>query len=373
MPIRQDVPDPVLLMLRMSKLNAHSSQTIDFMRFPLIVGIVMIHCHIESDSLPAATCFINLFHIGFCRPCVPLFFIISGFLFFRNGTSDRTTYISQLRKRVPTVLVPYLLWNILALIWYVMVSRGAIVAKIPTDNIFKFLQYIFWDQLGEPCSFYYEPPTTPVDYPLWYLRDLIVMSIISPLFYVLLKGRKGIWVLGALLVCFVAGLGPHISGLEPGAVVFFGFGAYSGIHGLDPVEACGRPTVFRATAATAIWTALCVASVSGPTAFIRERCIGLGILCGVYALTCWASYMTDRRARIPALLTSSTFFVFGLHSLVIGPWRSILSKVIIPDTSVGMILLYFSLSATVTAFCVASYWLLRRICPPIAKALTGGR
>ncbi len=373
MPIRQDVPDPVLLMLRMSKLNAHSSQTIDFMRFPLIVGIVMIHCHIESDSLPAATCFINLFHIGFCRPCVPLFFIISGFLFFRNGTSDRTTYISQLRKRVPTVLVPYLLWNILALIWYVMVSRGAIVAKIPTDNIFKFLQYIFWDQLGEPCSFYYEPPTTPVDYPLWYLRDLIVMSIISPLFYVLLKGRKGIWVLGALLVCFVAGLGPHISGLEPVAVVFFGFGAYSGIHGLDPVEACGRPTVFRATAATAIWTALCVASVSGPTAFIRERCIGLGILCGVYALTCWASYMTDRRARIPALLTSSTFFVFGLHSLVIGPWRSILSKVIIPDTSVGMILLYFSLSATVTAFCVASYWLLRRICPPIAKALTGGR
>lgn len=373
MPIRQDVPDPVLLMLRMSKLNAHSSQTIDFMRFPLIVGIVMIHSHIESDSLPAATFFIDLFHIGFCRPCVPLFFIISGFLFFRNGTSDRTTYISQLRKRVPTVLVPYLLWNILALIWYVMVSRGAIAAKIPTDNIFKFLQYVFWDQLGAPCPFYYEPPTTPVDYPLWYLRDLIVMSIISPLFYVLLKGRKGIQILGALLVCFAAGIGPHISGLEPVAIVFFGFGAYSGIHGLDPVEACGRPTVFRAAAATAVWTALCVASVSGPTAFIRERCIGLGILCGVYALTCWASYMTDRHARIPALLTSSTFFVFGLHSLVIGPWRSILSKIIIPDTSVGMILLYFSLSATVTAFCVASYWLLRRICPPIAKALTGGR
>lgn len=338
-----------------------------------MVGIVMIHCHIEADSLPGGSYVVDLLNGGFCRACVPLFFIISGYLFFRTDTFNRTTYISQLRKRVPTVLVPYLLWNILALIWYVMVSRGAIVAKIPTDNIFKFLQYIFWDQLGEPCSFYYEPPTTPVDYPLWYLRDLIVMSIISPLFYVLLKGRKGIWVLGALLVCFAAGLGPHISGLGPVAVVFFGLGAYFGIHGLGPVEVCGRPTVSRATGASAIWTALCVASVSCSSAFIRERCIGLGILFGVYALSCWASYMTDRHARIPALLTSSTFFVFGLHSLVIGPWRSILSKVIIPDTSVGMILLYFSLSATVTAFCVASYWLLRRICPPIAKALTGGR
>lgn len=343
------------------------------MRFPLMVGIVMIHCHIEADSLPGGSYVVDLLNGGFCRACVPLFFIISGYLFFCKGTFDRTTYISQLRKRVRSVLLPYLLWNILALIWYVILSRGAIVSKIPTDNIFKFLQYVFWDQLGAPCSFYYEPPTTPVDYPLWYLRDLIVMSSISPLFYVLLKGRKGIQILGALLVCFVAGLGPHISGLGPVAIVFFGFGAYSGIHGLDPVEACGRPTVFRAAAATAIWTALCVASVSGPSAFIRERCIGLGILCGVYALTCWASYMTDRHARIPALLTSSTFFVFGFHSLVIGPWRSILSKVIIPDTSVGMILLYFSLSATVTAFCVASYWLLSRICPPIAKALTGGR
>lgn len=357
----------------MAKLSPRCSQTIDFMRFPLIVGIVMIHCHLESDSLPVGSYIIDLFSGGFCRACVPLFFIISGYLFFRDSTFDKTMYISQLRKRVKTVLVPYLLWNLLALVWHVILSRGAIASKIPTDNIFKFLQYVFWDQLGAPCTFYYEPPTTPVDYPLWYLRDLIVMSILSPLFYVLLKGRKGIWILGALIVCFVAGRGPHISGLEPVAVVFFGLGAYLGIHGIDPIEACGQPTVSRAAAATGIWTALCVASVSSSSAFIRERCIGLGILCGVYALTCWASYMTERHTRIPALLTSSTFFVFGLHSLVIGPWRLILSKIIRPDTTVGMIVLYLILSATVTASCVALYWLLRRICPPIAKALTGGR
>ena len=102
------------------------SKTISFIRFPLIVGVVFIHSNmlvvniqgtlIRYDRWPIVAFLMKLFSVVFADVCVPLFFFISGFLFFYKPDFTRGVYIDKLRKRVKTLLVPYLIWNFVGFI-----------------------------------------------------------------------------------------------------------------------------------------------------------------------------------------------------------------------------------------------------------------
>lgn len=70
---------------------------------------------------------------------------------------------------------------------------------------------------------------TPVNYPLWFLRDLICMSALSPLFYAFFKYLK-IYGLLILLALYLSVWETNIAGLSMTAIMFFGAGSYMGIY-----------------------------------------------------------------------------------------------------------------------------------------------
>lgn len=80
------------------------SKAISATRFPIILGPVMIHCQQGFSETPYRLFWGEM--VG--RITVPLFFIISGYLFFQhfNGTLD--AYVEKFRKRMWTLVVPYL-------------------------------------------------------------------------------------------------------------------------------------------------------------------------------------------------------------------------------------------------------------------------
>ena len=66
------------------------SKVIAFLRFPLIVLVLFIHCNFttlseEWASLPFTTKFINLFSQRIAPIAIPFFYFISGYLFFKTG------------------------------------------------------------------------------------------------------------------------------------------------------------------------------------------------------------------------------------------------------------------------------------------------
>ena len=103
-------------------------KTIKWLRFPLIVLVVYIHNYgspydyspiINWTSISGFDLYeiIRIFiskvisHIA-----VPCFFFISGYLFFSNIVFfNKQTYLSKLKKRINTLFIPYLLWNIIAI------------------------------------------------------------------------------------------------------------------------------------------------------------------------------------------------------------------------------------------------------------------
>lgn len=84
----------------------------------------MIHCDISDEVPPELhgqwsdyVMFLLSNVIG--RLSVPMFFLISGFLFFREGTLTHIGYTAKLYSRLHTLLIPYLLWNLIGFCFFV--------------------------------------------------------------------------------------------------------------------------------------------------------------------------------------------------------------------------------------------------------------
>lgn len=131
------------------------------------------------------------------RCAVPLFYVISGYLFFLKVPEGMKSIYGKMRKRVGTLVVPYIIGCLF------FVGFGVLMAVLPgvskymnssvmplfSEPIGEILRSIFYDAgNGSPCAF-----------QLWFLRDLILIVATSPLWYLCLKHLK--W--GFVAVVFV--------------------------------------------------------------------------------------------------------------------------------------------------------------------------
>jgi len=164
-----------------------------------MVGIVFIHFSVDHGIIvqgveygthtPLWLASIN-FLLSRVLPTigVPLFFLISGY-FFSIGGLTKDSYKRRLRKRAKTLLIPYLLWNIVAVFYGLVKQMPAIKDFFPNSHFewsFQRLLYCFWDGnrgLFGNCSDYPATFMNPADPPLWFVRDLMIVMILSPLIH----------------------------------------------------------------------------------------------------------------------------------------------------------------------------------------------
>lgn len=124
------------------------------------------------------------------RCAVPLFYMISGFLFFLKVPNGISSIFSKMRKRIRTLFVPYVVGCLF------FVAFSAFVAIMPgtskfvnnsilplfNDSWFRILISVFYDAgNGQPLAF-----------QLWFLRDLILTVLVSPVLYMGFKKVGGV-------------------------------------------------------------------------------------------------------------------------------------------------------------------------------------
>ena len=147
---------------------------------------------------------------------VPLFFIISGYAFFRNFTIKK--YPQKLKSRIRTLLIPYLIWNTIWMLFQFAVSYSPVSqyfvgrAKLELNVLNVFLSIFHWKANG----------------PFWFIFNLMVFMIASPLIYYLMKNRYvGIISIIALIILLQFDFGiPESIFLEKDSIIYFMFGNY---------------------------------------------------------------------------------------------------------------------------------------------------
>lgn len=187
----------------MNKSVSISSYTSDKIRLLSLVSIILvlyIHSGFHADEIEGMVMNdrVQEFVSGMIGRCaVPLFYMISGYLFFLKVPDGMTSIYGKMRKRVGTLVVPYIIGCLFFVGFGVLMAVLPGVSKYMNSSVMplfskpigEILRSIFYDAgNGSPCAF-----------QLWFLRDLILIVATSPLWYLCLKYLK--W--GFVAVVFV--------------------------------------------------------------------------------------------------------------------------------------------------------------------------
>lgn len=209
-------------------LTDKQSRDINLLKGISILLVLFIHANIK-DALPdiddrsALGMWTQIVTRILVDNAVPMFFLVSGFLFFLKSGS----IFGKWKKRVSTLLMPYILWCLVGfmipfvfqeVLGLVHLFSGNSLKRIAEFEPFDYVR-VFWDVRDG----------APILSTMWFLRDLLVMVALTPIIKLLTQRLKVIFPI-ALFVVYLL-LPFYIPGLSSGGLFWFGTGCWLALGG----------------------------------------------------------------------------------------------------------------------------------------------
>lgn len=318
--------------------------------------VVIIHCRPRFEFDSFGWWIQQLLENGVCAIAVPYFFTASGF-FLAGHVGEPGWYRREAQKRVKTLLLPFVLWLSIFFIpdslWNVWKGQLTWSQILSVPNLLDF----YGVSLGE----------LPGLTPLWYLRGLFILVLLSPLLHSFLRfGRMGLVVLFMVygLVC----PGPAGEGL---------------LHDLTLYGILPAAGIFYFTLGMALRERVIAWSV--PREALPYIAIAGGLLVFLQPSACcerlwyfqyfgWLSipflllglWMVIPSNRWPTWLTGSAFAVYILHRFFFQIAKTIVGG---NDT----VLRYAFIAVFMFSVALAVSVVLHKFLPRVSKVLFGGR
>lgn len=353
-------------------LSVRQSELIKAMRFPLIVLVLYEHS-VRPYLAPMLWSMdgANIFHFitemvshFFCPIAVCWFFFFSGFLFYHNleeGLFSLKWISHKWSRRIHTVLIPHLLWNLLNVLAILVITQIFHLLGIGiTSDQMEFVRKgpLYWFFTG------------PIDFPLWYLRDLIVMSLLAPIFYYPIKECP--WIsLTVLLILYLISFAINLP-LFP-TFPIFGFGAWLSIRKKNIIVAC-RKIKYPAGVFAFILLPLATAFYGKDTIFdnfFRLIFFPFGMI--TFLNICDKLYDVDRFRKLMLKLSETVFFIYAAHEIYILGWTKGLFLRIFGETLAARWISYLFVPVVTLAICLILFYLLKRVMPRTLSFACGWR
>lgn len=322
---------------------------ITWLRFPLSVCIILRHL---TNGMGASVNVIderilNAIQFSFSSFAVPVFFVISGYLFFFNIESfDRNVYMHKLKRRVRSLLIPYLFWNTFYFTIYF------ISYKIRGGNFcvdFNISGYItgMWACPGV---------TTPIYFVFWFIRDLMIMCIFTPLFYLGIK-KIGIGFVLFVFIIYLFTWDNYSFKISPTAPICFILGSYLAINKIKYM-----PTNKLFQIVYLLFTVLLLT-----TDFLHQYMSVLGL---------WSMFIVaqhlSKRLRIPAFFSNNSFPILSMHIFYLTICYMILLNIFnVNNSFIGFSVILLSLLSTILLCCLTSS-IVKKISPSLSTIIFGG-
>lgn len=337
------------------------------LKYLLCLGVVIIHLFLPVDSgtlAPSARITLKIWNVlrgSLASPCLWAFFVVSGMLYFRNGGSlDLNTYLRKTKSRVRSLLVPYLLWNAAGCVIFLIkvYGFGYPGSGIVDDGRIDIPMLLrgFWCVGNE----------YPFDSPLWFIRDLFVISLLSPIIGLMARYP-------ALIVAGAVSMSYYYPGYyNRYAFIYFAFGAWLALH---PGIFRGRSANRTLTSALALWVLITMQQTLFPLSDQLLFCLQEIIYSCAFAVMAINLFL-----RIPYHMLSrwnpiypSAFFVFALHCFYTGTVKKIFIDLIGLDSGWSVAAVVVLSFITVMTITTSIYLLCRKLSPRLTYLLSGGR
>ncbi len=347
-------------------VDTNVSSRINLMRILLIAGIVFVHIPFDPQTSPylgtyGALDWIrvylgdSLFRIG-----VPCLSAISGYLLFRKGLAV-FDYGKVMRTKAETILLPFLLWNGGFLLIVFLAQKAGlghgyvpdVTDTTPREWATQALALEAW----------------PINLPLYFLRDLLLCLLLSPVigFMVMRYPRATLLVFLAYAVLPV----PGGIFLKKSILLGFSIGVYASLHKVDVKRL--DPHALQIVLAVGLSSLLLAIGlfVTGPEFpfwidSLRELTAVSGII-GAWTLS--SLLVQTRPGKAMGKGSGLSFWIFCAHyPLLIALW--------ILWNRAGFEsypLFYVTAPLLVIAVLVATHSLVKKTAPGLLGLLTGNR
>lgn len=341
------------------------SRSIESLRFPLILLIICLHCYTSTSAVTRGhdTYFRIIYPISLWigETGVPAFFFISGLLLFYS----KKTYTQKIQSRFHTLLIPYLFFNGLILCIYLcsmfLGSSVMIVGKNLAD--YSFVDYIraFWDR-----GVWDHGNGSPMLCPLWYIRNLMILVIFSPILYYIVKYTKLLFPVTFGLLWINA----HDSAYTLQSLTMFLLGVYFPICDRNPIEIFEKNKLLFVCAffLLAIMDVLHL-YVPIPFALPIHR---LSLVANTFFCISFLGEFLYRHHLYSSFSSKSAFFVFCIHY----PFTTFLRPFFMRingSSDIIFVLFYLTSVISITLLCFLLYIVLKRISPGLMNYITGNR
>lgn len=352
-------------------MTKYLSQKIKILSFISIILVLYIHSgfHDYPNEIQGMAFNFRLqeFISGMIGRCaVPLFYAISGYLFFigltNGGNADYHKLLIKIKKRGKTLLVPYVIACLFPFVFSLALEYVPLIDR-------------FMNSRGEPLDILHKPildilnvllldsgSGTPYAFHLWFLRDLIIIVILSPIL-VYMSSRLGKYVVCGILFIMTYFTIPFHSLF---GMFWFMFG-HCFLDKLSNLKSIFIPVLFLL---------LCVFEMLYPSElwkYVKIPIIIIGVtsMWIVYDKICPKTF-DIREHKILMTSCGFTFFIYLFHE----PTLNIVRKIIVIPfhrSSFG-----FALSYLLSPWIFAVIWILvgmafKRITPRVYGVCMGGR
>ncbi|TPE50814.1 acyltransferase family protein [Amaricoccus solimangrovi] len=353
---------------------------ISYLRLVLVLALVFLHyggvygsdispyIGYTGQDLPVASIMISfILYIGFTA--VPAMSAISGYLFFQGATRDKPPqFARKLRRRATSLALPFLLWSsffaVVGYLVHIYVVPGLFGDEFSTT--YRSHLHVIADVILGYSR-------TPLAFQLWFVHDLILTVIFSPLIWILI-GRLP-WITIAILVPLWI-LDFHFWIFHRlDVVVFFCFGAACAMHGLKPD--LPKPAIVPVFV---LFLAVAMARTVAPYYLGHSTGIDLDIATAAMrvlgALAVWNASSLVLNGAFAEWVERNSYMAFFIHCAHYPPilfLKIALATLVATDTETGQIILYFVTVFLTIGLLVALGNALQRRTPEFFRIISGGR
>lgn len=338
-------------------MSKYLSDKIRVLSFVAIIFVVFLHGQLFEYSKGENLLLQRLISGEITRVAVPLFFSISGFLLFYSCEQfDLSWYCKKIRSRVRTLAIPFLAWSlygffIVYTVKSIIPSMFSSVKPFAGCSVNDYLLALLWQPVGT--------------YQLWFIRDLIVCVIISPIIYYGLKFLK-YYYLAVLGLFWILSIQWVIS-IE--SILFVSLGSYVALYHKNEVERFCTSKV-KIVVYAVICICACFIDIFFPIGYLVRSIV---IISGILFL--WSFYdivygnvfykMKDYG------IARYTFFIYVFHEPLLTFVKGFFFK--IADGQWVVFLSYIASPIITIIVCFITGYIFKKSMPNFYSIICGGR
>lgn len=351
-------------------MTAYLSKKIRILSAISILMVLYIHMYYtEGSEMPALRIVEDSIGQGLCLIAVPLFYMISGYLFFLKCHGLKSIP-GKLRKRVRTLLLPYLIANILTFAFYV--ALNLLIWTIPSlGDVVNFRVLDNAIEAGTWDTLYLIFINPPIAFQLWFVRDLMVAMICSPLLYIIIKWSvtakwRTILLSGILLIFLsVPSKVPFLS-----AFIWFTAGGMVTIGAYQLENTIPKSSVYILSIIYLFIPIVIQFFSLDPLIAHYIPIVGIPALWGIYDLIA-KRHVSSTDNRLTLIFSSYTFFVYLCHEPLLNIFKKL--PLLVSRDETTFIISYILIPIIFYIFACGLAKLLKAFYPNIYYIYTGGR